>query len=556
MNKKSTIVLLFFFSAALFAQNNWNTTWSLNQLPFRSFGLGSEMAIVKAGFDTDEDGWGEFICAYTDNADSNYILMYEATGDDTYELVWYWNYPLLANTFAGIAVGDMDNNGVVEIITTMPSLIGTDPNPMRLWVFEWNGVQGENKYGIYTGDTFTPTNQWNFSLADGNDFRPYSLTIEDIDNDSKNELIVGVRQSSSLGASTREVIVASVLGSFSGFASWQIEYNFQGIFGGSLYNVTTGDLDNDGNKEIYAMIWNSFTFKIIECLGDQNYVESFTVEQMTPGTDYGALDAVRVADVNDDGINELYIAATEPDNALFIITDISDVSAITTNDIVKFYHIPAQAGGKFRSLYIDDPDKDGNLSLMIGGELNGQIFDLEYSGSGDPADSASWNLEIAYDMFEYSGFSPDSANTIDPRLFYGHPAGDMDQDGKNEYVFVNYRTSFDIWQDDGYVWVIENDAVTSVNDNDIIPTKISLSQNYPNPFNPATNIKFNLVESGYVSLKVYDILGNEVAELVNGELNAGVHNKVFNAGNLSSGVYFYTLKTNSFKETKKLMLMK
>jgi hypothetical protein len=427
---------------------------------------------------------------------------------------------------------------------------------MRLWVFEWNGVQGENKYGIYTGDTFTPTNQWNFSLADGNDFRPYSLTIEDIDNDSKNELIVGVRQSSSLGASTREVIVASVLGSFSGFASWQIEYNFQGIFGGSLYNVTTGDLDNDGNKEIYAMIWNSFTFKIIECLGDQNYVESFTVEQMTPGTDYGALDAVRVADVNDDGINELYIAATEPDNALFIITDISDVSAITTNDIVKFYHIPAQAGGKFRSLYIDDPDKDGNLSLMIGGELNGQIFDLEYSGSGDPADSASWNLEIAYDMFEYSGFSPDSANTIDPRLFYGHPAGDMDQDGKNEYVFVNYRTSFDIWQDDGYVWVIENDAVTSVNDNDIIPTKISLSQNYPNPFNPATNIKFNLVESGYVSLKVYDILGNEVAELVNGELNAGVHNKVFNAGNLSSGVYFYTLKTNSFKETKKLMLMK
>ncbi len=556
MNKKSLLALLFFFSISLFAQNNWNLVWSLNQLPFRSPEVSSEMAIVKAGFDTDEDGWGEFICAYTDNLDSNFILMYEATGDDTYELVWYWNYPILANTFAGIVVGDMDNNGVVEIITTMPSVISPDPNPMRLWVFEWNGVQGENRYGRYTGDTFTPTNQWNFSLADGNDFRPYSLTIEDIDNDSQNELIVGVRQSTSQGSGTREVLVASVTGLFAGFGSWQIEYNFQDVFGGSLYNVTTGDLDNDGNREIYAMIWNNFTFKIIECLGDQNYVESFTVDQMTPGTDYGALDAVRVADVNDDGINELYIAATEPDNALFIITNISDVSAITPADIVKFYHIPVTAGGKLRSLYIDDTDGDGNMNLMIGGELNGQIFDLEYSGSGDPADSNSWDLTIAYDIFEYSGFSLDSAITEGPRLFYGNPAQDMDQDGKNEYVFVNYRTSYDLWTDDGYVWMIESDAVTGVDDNDIIPNQISLSQNYPNPFNPATNITFNLVESGFVSLKVYDILGNEVANLVEGELNSGVHNKVFSAGNLTSGVYFYTLKTNNFKETKKLMLMK
>jgi hypothetical protein len=104
--------------------------------------------------------------------------------------------------------------------------------------------------------------------------------------------------------------------------------------------------------------------------------------------------------------------------------------------------------------------------------------------------------------------------------------------------------------------MIETDAATGISDNDIIPNKISLSQNYPNPFNPTTNISFNLIESGYVSLKVYDILGNEVANLVDGELNSGLHNKVFNAGNLTSGVYFYTLKTNNFKETKKLMLMK
>ena len=77
------------------------------------------MAIVKAGFDTDQDGWGEFLCAWTD-LDSNYTLMYEATGDNTYELVWSFLHPVPANTFAGIVVGDIDNNDIVEIIITSP----------------------------------------------------------------------------------------------------------------------------------------------------------------------------------------------------------------------------------------------------------------------------------------------------------------------------------------------------------------------------------------------------------------------------------------------------
>ena len=111
-------------------------------------------------------------------------------------------------------------------------------------------------------------------------------------------------------------------------------------------------------------------------------------------------------------------------------------------------------------MQIADPDGDGNLDLMIAGEQNGQIFDLEYKGSGDPADSANWDLTVAFDMFQYSGFAPFDSASIDPRMFYGSPAKDMDKDGKNEYVFVNYRTSFSNWADDAYIWIIENDQVT------------------------------------------------------------------------------------------------
>ncbi len=89
-----------------------------------------------------------------------------------------------------------------------------------------------------------------------------------------------------------------------------------------------------------------------------------------------------------------------------------------------------------------------------------------------------------------------------------------------------------------------------------LPTEYQLSQNYPNPFNPSTTINFSIKEAGLVTLKVYDVLGREVATLVNEELNSGSHNKSFNASGLSSGIYFYSLKAGKFSETKKLLLLK
>lgn len=90
-----------------------------------------------------------------------------------------------------------------------------------------------------------------------------------------------------------------------------------------------------------------------------------------------------------------------------------------------------------------------------------------------------------------------------------------------------------------------------------VATTYSLEQNYPNPFNPTTNIKFSVPEDGNVSLKFYNMMGQEVASYIdNGFLKAGIYNAAFDGANLSSGVYFYTLKTNSFVETKKMMLVK
>ena len=103
-------------------------------------------------------------------------------------------------------------------------------------------------------------------------------------------------------------------------------------------------------------------------------------------------------------------------------------------------------------------------------------------------------------------------------------------------------------------------AVTSVDDASVAPDGFSLSQNYPNPFNPSTKIEYRLQKAVQVSLKIYNVLGHEVATLVNGRQEAGSYTIAFNAGlttpNLASGAYLYRLEAGSFVSARKFILMK
>jgi ligand-binding sensor domain-containing protein len=114
------------------------------------------------------------------------------------------------------------------------------------------------------------------------------------------------------------------------------------------------------------------------------------------------------------------------------------------------------------------------------------------------------------------------------------------------------------------LWIASAWGLTKVDFNptgvkkEVVPSSFELSQNYPNPFNPETTINYNIPAAGYVSLKVYDLLGNEVATLVNEYQQAGTYNSSFYAlrSSLTSGVYFYRLVCGSFIDVKKMLLMK
>lgn len=83
-----------------------------------------------------------------------------------------------------------------------------------------------------------------------------------------------------------------------------------------------------------------------------------------------------------------------------------------------------------------------------------------------------------------------------------------------------------------------------------------VGQNYPNPFNPVTTIRYALPEASTVTLAVYDVMGRQVARLVDSSMNAGTHEATFDASGLPSGVYFYRIQAGSFMETRRMVLMK
>ncbi|HEX2984975.1 MAG TPA: T9SS type A sorting domain-containing protein [Ignavibacteriales bacterium] len=123
----------------------------------------------------------------------------------------------------------------------------------------------------------------------------------------------------------------------------------------------------------------------------------------------------------------------------------------------------------------------------------------------------------------------------------------------NGYLRTNSNSYNAYFLEAEYVYI--GDPV-SAGDDELLPVKFELTQNYPNPFNPETKINFTIPLNGKTTLKVYDILGREVAALINGEMEKGTHTVNFNGRNLSSGVYIYRLQAGSFTESKKMALIK
>lgn len=205
-----------------------------------------------------------------------------------------------------------------------------------------------------------------------------------------------------------------------------------------------------------------------------------------------------------------------------------------------------------------------DTGVVVGGNAgftNGQIFKTTNGGT-------TWVVKLS--NFPGSINMPyyHDANTITVvgnygvilRSYDGGNSWTIQGNQSNEYLhdvdFSNPSIGIAVGKNGAIVKTTSGGLVNVSIQSSLTPESFSLKQNYPNPFNPSTKISFDIKNSTFATLKVYDMTGKEVNSLVNGNIAAGTYEVTFNASELNSGVYFYTLKTNEFTETKKMMLVK
>lgn len=209
--------------------------------------------------------------------------------------------------------------------------------------------------------------------------------------------------------------------------------------------------------------------------------------------------------------------------------------------------------------------------------LGSQVWSSFYNGTGNGEDKAnsiafvntnvvvtgqSWGTTNTYDYATVRYNKSNGGQTLVNRYSFSGETNDVAKDvatrggkiivtGYSELIIENSSTG-------SYVSTLSVSAAgnSEMTSETVAPVQYELDQNFPNPFNPSTNIKFSLAYSSSVKLIIYDMLGRQLEVLVNQHLEAGTHNITFNAGMLSSGIYFYKLEAGSFSEIKKMTLVK
>lgn len=208
----------------------------------------------------------------------------------------------------------------------------------------------------------------------------------------------------------------------------------------------------------------------------------------------------------------------------------------------------------YSSPVIADVDGDNYLDMVFGGQ-NGFLIPLTRQG-------------YLVDSTTMAAIEPFNSWIISTSAI-----GDIDRDGKIDIVAASMdkkikafslpstTVNIKVWwssfgNDLGNTRVADSLTSVGIANNNIVADKYALEQNYPNPFNPATKILFSIPKSEFVTVKIFDMTGKEIAQLVNNELKAGEYEYQFDGSKLSSGVYFYRITTPNFTETKKMTLVK
>ena len=548
------MVAFIFTGTPLFSQNidsSFSVKWET--LPWGSGGLypaGPPWSMV-GPYDFDNDGYGDFIVSssYTGSF-CNDVYHYEAVEDDSINLQWVYTFSQLScsyDNYSSVTVGDIDGDNNPEILALMdtdPGVVGQD----GLYVFEWDPDS------LSFPDTATVS--WNMGLDSV--WEAAQILTAELDGDENQEIIVSVMGGpwGTTGSST--FMIFELENSDLNNPSWNIEYEDPVTTNWSGYNISVGDLDQDGRMEIYTVAYEYYRLIIYENLGSPDLYEYQTSFYVSLEVNERGNQSIIITDINNDNNNELF-AVTSGTNTLtgtlltpgyfFVVEGTEDVSQLTFEN---FTYLSEYAGG-LRHIIQGDADNDGKPNLYLAGHYNEALYDWEYIG-GSITTIDNYSISIVFMDDTTDAFTPnnDQGKVRVAKVL----SGDIDSDGMGDVIITSASFAVDKPQ----LFMIEHNGLLSIEDNKKqIPSSLSLQQNFPNPFNPETQISYTLDEPTFVTLGIFDILGRKVYDFILGHQKKGNHNVLWTGidskGNsVPNGVYFYRLNAGKITKTKKMTL--
>ncbi|MBX7043379.1 MAG: CHRD domain-containing protein [Ignavibacteria bacterium] len=226
----------------------------------------------------------------------------------------------------------------------------------------------------------------------------------------------------------------------------------------------------------------------------------------------------------------------------FVLTPVQETHLLAGN-VYSNLHTTQFPGGEIRTQMILDAPLPVELSSFTS-VINKNNVTLNWTTSSE-TNNAGFDIERSISKSEWTkvGFVAGRGNSVTATNYSFNENGLSAGNYNYRLKQVDFNGHFEYFN-------LANEVIVG------IPSEYSLSQNYPNPFNPSTKIDFDIPVDGIVRLAVYDLAGKEVATLVNESRTAGYYSVQYNAADLSSGMYFYSLSVNGFSSTKRMMLVK
>jgi hypothetical protein len=468
---------------------------------------GPPLIIADANGDGRKDAYG----AYR-NSPYGYPVIYEINSNGSYDslykypdsLGWPW------------CIGDLENDGNSEIVNS--------------YIYYYPG--GRYHYlKILTKDTLTgyPIQLKTIYQPSTGTGQPVDMTLYDMDGDEYPEMVYRLDGSG-------DSLVLSNSFQIAKYDRFNNEFDLVYQNRPSTYSIYTkgfafGDFDSDG-KQNFAVSNQYGEVFVYEYVEGNNYnviridslpISNVYLQHFTNDLDHNGKPELWICGdgyINGVGSQILYIYEADEDDQYSVI-----------------YSIGIIGGGTWfaSNMVSADIDKDGADEVLLCIDQHLLVFK---------------SIENSYELYYIKRNEMSNQRS----LYFSATSADFDKDNYPEIVISMDLIENNVYR--GFSRIYKKTSTLDVLDNNPDPNNYYLSEAYPNPFNPSTSIKFNIAREEIVIIKVYDILGREVATLVNEEKPAGSYEILFNAENLSSGIYFYQLQSGSFIETKKMILMK